>query len=101
MIEFYRPKNLLSNFVLVNGTARCGKSMISPIIASFENVEIERMEGIFDFISVSYYFGKIERNCAISMLRTLADELFMQVICLETPISDGVIIQVYLEVLIA
>ncbi len=74
MIEFYRPKNLLSNFVLVNGTARCGKSLISPIIASFENVEIERMEGIFDFISVSYYFGKIERNCAINMLRTLADE---------------------------
>ena len=72
--EFYRPKNLLSNFVLVNGTARCGKSLISPIIASFENVEIERMEGIFDFISVSYYFGKIDRNCAISMLRTVADE---------------------------
>ena len=74
MTEFYRPKNLLSNFVLVNGTARCGKSLISPIIASFENVEIERMEGIFDFISVSYYFGKIDRNCAISMLRTVADE---------------------------
>ena len=74
MIEFYRPKNLLSNFVLVNGTARCGKSLISPIIASFENVEVERMEGVFDYISVSHYFGKIEKNCAISLLRTVADE---------------------------
>ena len=74
MVEFYRPVNLLSNFVLVNGTARCGKSLISPIIASFENTEIERMEGFFDFISISHYFGEIERSCAVSMLRTVADE---------------------------
>ncbi|MDC3234538.1 hypothetical protein OBB02_00665 [Candidatus Puniceispirillum sp.] len=32
------------------------------------------MESIFDFISVSHYFGKIERNCAVSMLRSVADE---------------------------
>ena len=66
MIEFYKPESLLSNFLLVNGTSRCGKSLVSPIISSFENVEIERMESIFDFISVSHYFGKIERNCAIT-----------------------------------
>ena len=63
----------LNNFVLVNGTARCGKSLVSPIIASFERVEIERVEGIFDFVSVSYHFGGMKKNCAINLLRTVAD----------------------------
>jgi hypothetical protein len=73
-IEFYRPNNLVNNVVLVNGTARCGKSLISPIISSFKNVEIERVEGIFDYIAVSHFFGSIEKSCAINMLRTLVDE---------------------------
>ncbi len=74
IMKFIRKNNLLKNFVLVNGTARCGKSLVCPIIASFENVEIERMEGIFDYISVSHHLGSIETSCAISMLRTVADE---------------------------
>ncbi len=73
-MEFYRPNKLLTNFVLVNGTARCGKSLISTIIASFENVEIEGMEGIFDYISISHHFGMMETSSAVSILRTVADE---------------------------
>jgi hypothetical protein len=48
--------------------------LISPIIASFERVEIERIEGIFDQISVSYHFGGMEKSCAINLLRTVADD---------------------------
>jgi len=73
-MEFYRPNNLISNVVLVNGTARCGKSLVSPIISTFDRVEIERIEGAFDFVSVSYYFDKINKDCAISLLRSFADE---------------------------
>jgi len=73
-MDFYRKENLLQNFLLVNGTARCGKSLISPIISSFKKVEIERIEGIFDFISVSYHFGGMEKSCAINLLRTAADD---------------------------
>jgi hypothetical protein len=70
---FYRKENLLNNFVLVNGTARCGKSLISPIIASFERVEVERVEEIFDLISVSHHFKGMETDCAVNLLRTIAD----------------------------
>ncbi len=70
---FYRPKNLLNNLLMIDGTARCGKSLLSPILASLENVEIERVEEIFDYISVSWFFGDIEKDCAISMIRAYAD----------------------------
>jgi len=73
-VNFYRKNNLNSNVVLVNGTARCGKSLVSPIIASFENVEIERMEWAFEHIAVAHHFGEITTTCAINMLRTAADE---------------------------
>ena len=35
-------KNFLKNLILVTGTHTSGKSMVSPIIASFTNVEMLR-----------------------------------------------------------
>jgi len=72
-MDFYRKENLLDNFVLVDGIARCGKSLVSPILSSLERVEIERVEGIFDFVSVSHYFGGMSEECAINLLRSVAD----------------------------
>ena len=73
-MHFKRENNLVDNIVFVDGTARCGKSLLAPILTSLERVEIERMEGIFDYISMGYYYGSIKKDVAISILRTVADE---------------------------
>jgi hypothetical protein len=64
---------LWDKFVLIDGLGRSGKSMIAPILASFENVEIERIEPIFERIPVLVSFGKISKDAAIQMLQMEVD----------------------------
>ena len=45
------------------------------------------MVSIFDFISVSYYFVKIVRNCAVLCFVQLLTNLFIQATYLETIIQ--------------
>ena len=73
----YRPVTLLKHIVFIDGLARCGKSLLSPILASFKNVEIERVEQIFEFIGQLYGMGKIDLFAAISLLRQQADEFLL------------------------
>lgn len=59
--------------VLVDGIGRSGKSLLGPILASFERVEIERVEEIFEYIGGIYRMEKIERDAAVALLRMEAD----------------------------
>ena len=72
--EIYRPNTIARHIVFVDGPTRCGKSMICPILASLEGVEIERLEAILEFIGELHGLGKIDRFAAMSLLRQQADE---------------------------
>lgn len=72
-IEFVRTKNLVTKIILVDGLTRAGKSMIGPILGSFENVEIERVEAIFEYIALLTDIGKLDRNAAKILLQLEAD----------------------------
>jgi len=72
-IELIREVCLWDKVVLVDGVGRSGKSMLGPIIASFENVEIERIEPIFERIPVLDALGKISKDAAIQMLQMEVD----------------------------
>lgn len=61
--------------VFVDGLTRTGKSMLGPILASFDRVEIEQVEEIIEYIGVLYGLGKIECDAAVSMLRMKTDML--------------------------
>jgi len=72
-IKLIRDVRLWDKVVLIDGLGRSGKSMLAPIIASFENVEIERIEPLFERISVLDSLGKISRDAAIQMLQLEVD----------------------------
>lgn len=68
-----RALSLTPTVVLVDGISRSGKSLLCPILASFERVEIERAEEILEYIGDLYAMGKIERDAAVTLLRLETD----------------------------
>ena len=59
--------------VLVDGIARSGKSIIAPIISSFDRVEILRVDETLDITSSLYTMGQISRESTVAMLRLKID----------------------------
>ncbi|HJN01669.1 MAG: hypothetical protein CMH78_07365 [Nitrospinae bacterium] len=72
-IEFIRNNRIANEVVLIDGPVRGGKSMLGPVLGSFERVEIERMEPFFDSLPVLYSFNKITKDAAVTMLRKEID----------------------------
>lgn len=72
-IEICRLPRLLEHLVMVDGPARAGKTTVSRLISSFERVELERVQEIFDNIGYMTDLGKMDRDAAVSMLRAAAD----------------------------
>lgn len=57
-------KHFLKNLILVTGTHASGKSMASPVVASFSNVEMLRKIYYLDQLSILYNFKKIDLEIA-------------------------------------
>ena len=57
-------KHFLKNLILVTGTHTSGKSMVSPVVASFSNVEMLRKIYYLDQLSILYSFKKIDLEIA-------------------------------------
>jgi len=68
-----REVNLDTTIVFVDGITRTGKSMMGPILASFERMEIERMEEIFEHIGGLDRMNKISRDASVALLKTVID----------------------------
>jgi hypothetical protein len=64
--------------VLVDGLTRSGKSLLGPILSSFERVEIERMEPDLEWIGDMWHLQKIERDAAVTFLRLAVNRLFYE-----------------------
>jgi len=77
-IELFRNTKIIEKIVLVDGLPRTGKSMIGPILASLKNVEIERIEDIFEHILLLDYLGKLDRDAAVMLLKMEADNKLYQ-----------------------
>jgi hypothetical protein len=60
--------------VLVDGLTRSGKSLFGVILASFERVEIERLEAILEYVGGLHRLGKIDRDAAVALLRMETDQ---------------------------
>jgi hypothetical protein len=68
-----RDSLLADAVVFVDGIARTGKSMLGPILASFDRVELERMEEIFEYVGTLHRLGKIDREAAVALLKLECD----------------------------
>ena len=73
-ITLSREARIAGTVAFVDGIVRSGKSMMGPVLASFDRVEIHRMECIFEYAAGLYRIGKLERDAAVTLLKTEADE---------------------------
>jgi hypothetical protein len=76
-LVFYK-KTFLKNLILVTGTHTSGKSMIAPIIASFNNVEMLRKIYTLDQIAILTNFKKIQKNTSIFLAKNILDYSFYE-----------------------
>ena len=69
----FHKETFIKNLILVTGTHTSGKSMISPVIASFKKVEILRKIFTLDQIAVLTNFGKIKKDTSTYLARNILD----------------------------
>ena len=74
MSTFIRNISIANQVVFVDGISGSGKSILGPILASFDRVEKYRLDSIYEYISQLHKFKKIETDAAITLLRIYADE---------------------------
>ena len=72
-LKLIRDGHLAEKIVIVNGQPGCGKTMLSPIIAAFDRVELLTYAYELEYICSLYSFQKIERDAAVVMIRMLTD----------------------------
>ncbi len=64
-----RQKCLAEKIVIVDGQPGCGKTMLSPIIASLDRVELVSYAFEIEFICRLHSLDKIDDDAAIAMVR--------------------------------
>ena len=74
-IKIIRNSELLEKVVMIDGFPGCGKTMLSPIISSFDRVEIMQYSDTIEQVSELFFLQKISKDVAVTMLKTHADQL--------------------------
>tara|TARA_B100001057_G_C22845701_1_gene948951 strand:+ start:1067 stop:2074 length:1008 start_codon:yes stop_codon:yes gene_type:complete len=78
-MKITRDQTLFEKIIMVNGFPGCGKTMLSPIISSFDNVEIMQYDSTIEQTCQYSYLGKISDDVATSSIRMHCDELLYNV----------------------
>ena len=73
-----RQKQLTEKIVIIDGQPGCGKTMLSPILASMERVELLSYAFEIEFICRLFHLNKIKDDAAIAMIRMLVDHKLYQ-----------------------
>jgi hypothetical protein len=69
------PENLAKNLIFIDGIPRCGKSLFSSIISSFESMEHIQFFNLFEQVIPSIKLGGTNIGFAKSLLRLSLNEL--------------------------
>ena len=78
-VRVSRKQQLLHKVVMVNGFPGCGKTMLSPIIAAFDRVEIMQFAFLIEQMCELKGINRIESDVAESMIKMNADLLLYNV----------------------
>ena len=78
-ISISRRNKLINQVVFVNGFPGCGKTMLSPIIATFERVEIMQYPSLIEQICELNSIDALDKDVAESMIKMNADLLLYNV----------------------
>ena len=72
-VKLVRHTHIAEKIVFIDGISGTGKSILGPVLGSFENMEKQRLEQIYEYLCFLNYFNKIELDAAISLMRLYAD----------------------------
>ena len=78
LTKVVRQKQLTEKIVIVDGQPGCGKTMLSPIIATMERTELLSYAFEIEFICRLFHLNKIDNDAAIAMVRVLTDHKLYQ-----------------------
>ena len=73
-----RQEMMAKKVVIVDGQAGCGKTMLSPIVASLDRVELLSYAFEVEFICRLYNLKKIDHDASVAMVRMLTDHKLYQ-----------------------
>ena len=73
-----RQGHLAEKIVIVDGQPGCGKTMLSPIIAAMDRVELLTYVFEIEFICRLTHLHKIEEDAAVAMVRMFTDHKLYQ-----------------------
>ena len=76
--KIVRYGHLAEKIVIVDGQPGCGKTMLSPIIAAMERVELFSFAFEIEFICRLFHLKKIQEDAAVAMVRMLTDHKLYQ-----------------------
>jgi hypothetical protein len=71
--QIVRKPHLADKIVFVDGQEGCGKTLFTPILASFERVELLTYAYELEYICILRFLKKIEMDAAETMVRMLTD----------------------------
>jgi len=71
--KLIRKEHLAPKIIVIDGLPGCGKTMLSPIIASFERTEVMTFSYELEFILTLFYLEKITSDAAVTMIRSITD----------------------------
>ena len=74
-MNFSKKSQYNSKAIIIDGFSGSGKILISELLKSVNNTEISKWELSLDYLPILYSFGSIEKQAAISTLRTIFDEI--------------------------
>jgi hypothetical protein len=72
-LEISRNKSLVGQIVIVDGMWGSGKSILGPVIGSFERCENIKILEMYEHICTLSALGKFDRDACISLMRLHAD----------------------------
>ena len=72
-IEVCRKSTMFNKVVFINGFPGCGKTMLSPIMSSFKNVELMQYSNTIEVVCELWQIESIRKDVALSMIRKTAD----------------------------
>ncbi len=68
-----RPNHLAPQIVIVDGQGGCGKTMLSPIIASLDRVELLTYAYGMEHVCAMHHLNKMALDASVTMVRMLTD----------------------------
>ncbi len=71
--KLIRKPHLAPKIIVIDGLPGCGKTMLSPILASFDRTEVMTFSYELEFILTLAYLEKISLDAAETMIRSITD----------------------------